>query len=148
MGVVMMTMWCGFVIAEELIYRYHISTPEAIYRIREIEFYYNSHDYQDPTVYGIIQAKHKNGLGIHRHKKRQSSQFTWFIHYSGIDIVFGEGETPAGILIRAVERIGKNSFADEYIDGPLVVLLELMNQSTSVFDSAPFQLRLVDAKRT
>ncbi len=68
------------------------------------------------------------------------------IHYSGIDIVFGESETPAGILIRAVERIGENSFADEYIDGPLVVLLELMNQSTSVFDSAPFQLRLVDAK--
>jgi 3-methyladenine DNA glycosylase Mpg len=104
-------------IAEELIYRCHISAPEATYRIREIEFYYNSHNHQDPTVYGIIQAKHKNGLRMHRHKKRQSSQFTWFIHYRGIDIVFGEGETPAGILIRAVERIGENSFADEYIDG-------------------------------
>ncbi len=40
----------------------------------------------------------------------------------------------------------KTVFVDEYIAAPLVVLLELMNQSTSVFDSSPFQLRLVDAK--
>ena len=86
----------------------------------------------------------KDNFRLHRHKQKQCETFTWFIHYSGIDIVFGKENTPGGILIRAIERINVDK-APEPIKGPLVVMLELLNQSINVFDSKGFELLLVPA---
>lgn len=133
-------------IAQELMLHYQITTGDARYWIKEIEFYYYDEAYHpDPSVYGIIKNQHKEHSRIFRHKQRQHKPFTWFIHYSGIDIVFGEQGKPGGILIRSLEKISETDKPNEMITGPLVVLLELMNQSTSIFDAAPFELKLIEA---
>lgn len=123
----------------------HIVANGTHYRIKEIEFYYHDELHIDKTVYGLMpEGIENNGLRIHRHKIKQSETFTWFIHYSGIDIVFGKENTPGGILIRAIERITGDK-ALEPIKGPLVVMLELLNQSINIFDSKGFELLLVPA---
>ena len=59
-------------------------------------------------------------------------------------MVIGNEKSPGGILIRKIER--KNAGENEVIDGPLKVLLELMNQSVDVFDSQGPLLQLVAAE--
>ena len=132
-------------IAIQLLLHTHIVANGTHYRIKEIEFYYHDELHEDTTVYGYMPLKFKkDNLRLHRHKQKQCETFTWFIHYSGIDIVFGKENTPGGILIRAIERINGDK-APEPIKGPLVVMLELLNQSISVFDSKGFELLLVTA---
>ena len=135
-------------IANQLLLYTHIVANGIHYRIKEIEFYYHDELHIDKTVYGYMpEGKENNGLRIHRHKKRQCDTFAWFIHYSGIDIVFGKENTPGGILIRAIERINVDK-APEPIKGPLVVMVALLNQSINVFDSKGFELLLVPANET
>lgn len=132
-------------IANQLLLYTHIVANGTYYRIKEIEFYYHDELHEDTTVYGYMPLKFKkDNLRLHRHKQKQCETFTWFIHYSGIDIVFGKENTPGGILIRAIERINGDE-APELIKGPLVVMLELLNQSINVFDSKGFELLLVPA---
>lgn len=132
-------------IANQLLLHTHIVANRTHYRIKEIEFYYHDELHVDKTVYGLMPAGiENNGLRIHRHKQKQCVTFTWFLHYSGIDIAFGYENTPGGILIRAIERINGDK-APELIKGPLVVMLELLNQSINVFDSKGFELLLIPA---
>jgi len=98
-------------IAEEILLRWQLQTSTASYRIREIEFYYyDEKEHRDTTVYGYMPPSFKkDNKRVHILKLRQCETFAWFVHYSGIDIVFGKKESPGGILIRSIERVDKNT---------------------------------------
>lgn len=126
-------------IAEHLINNYLIKTITNKYQIKEVEFYYYSKDHQDETTYGFSKNMNKHINRIKRHKMAQRNQLTWFFHYSGIDIVFGTEDNPGGILIRGLENVETK----EKIDGPLVVLLEVLNQGINIENSKPFELSII-----
>ncbi|MEP6467071.1 MAG: hypothetical protein ABJB05_12250 [Parafilimonas sp.] len=129
-------------IAELLFTQYQIKTAANEYQLTEIEFYYYSKEHNDETTYGFIKEGIKYSDRILRHKKAQQNQLTWFFHYSGIDIVFGNIGNPGGILIRAIRNIETG----ENITGPLVVSLELLNQQTNVESSLPFNMQLFEVE--
>ena len=126
-------------IATLLMNSFAIQTDSNQYRITEIEFYYHDEHHQDLTTYGYIDKTKKYIDRIRRHKEAQYKTLTWFFHYSGIDLVFGNENAPGGILIRAIEKIQPH----EKVTGPLVVLLELMNQHISADGTKPLVLQLV-----
>ncbi len=95
----------------------------------------------------MAPAFKKNQPRVNRHKLKQCETLSWFIHYSGIDIVFGKKDNPGGILLRTLERIEENK-EPELIKGPLVVMLELLNQSVNIFEDTGFELKLVMANET
>lgn len=126
-------------IATLLVNSYAIKTEIYKYRITEIEFYYHDEHHQDLTTYGYIDKTKKYLNRIRRHKESQYKTLTWFFHYSGIDLVFGNKNAPGGILIRAIENIRTG----EKATGPLVVYLDLMNQQISADGTKPLVLELV-----
>lgn len=129
-------------IAMLLFNNYAIKTDSNTYRITEIEFYYHDEHHRDLTTYGYID-KTKNYLDrIRRHKGAQYKTLTWFFHYSGIDLVIGNENAPGGVLIRAIE----NNVTSEKVTGPLVVLLELLNQQMSVDGTKRLLLELIPHK--
>lgn len=129
-------------IARLLMIGYEIETAVGKYRIKEIEFYYYSDSHPDETTYGFIKEGKHYSPRILRHKNAQRIQGSWFFHYSGIDLVFGDENNPGGILIRTIERENPK----EEIKGPLVVLLELMNQGADMEGQNNFKLILSPAK--
>ena len=129
-------------IAKVLLCNYHIETTIEKYRITEIEFYYYSDTHKDETTYGYIKEGFKYKDRISRHKNAQRKQLSWFFHYSGIDIVFGNENNLGGILIRAIQNVNNL----ETLAGPLVVLIELLNQSADVEGNKPLLLRLIRIK--
>jgi hypothetical protein len=64
---------------------------------------------------------------------------TWFIHYSGIDLVIGSDSNPGGILIRKIKDITSE---EKIFTGPYVSMLELINQATEI-DEGNFKLKLI-----
>ena len=130
--------WFGK-IADLLLKKYVIQTSNGRYRLTEIEFYYHSATHADTAAYGYVDEQKKYDKRILRHKEAQGKTMTWFFHYSGVDIVFGRAKEPGGILLRAM----RNVETDELIKGPLVVMLELLNQGVSVMGGDGMKLELV-----
>lgn len=127
-------------IAEVLMGNYVIIAGQNTYRITECEFYYYCEGHPDETTYGYAKNFNTMPAGrIKRHKAAQRKTLTWFFHYSGIDIVIGNDKEPGGILIREIV----NTSTGEKMTGPLVVLLELLNQGVSVYGGMPHSLELV-----
>lgn len=119
-----------------------IKTDSNTYRITEVEFYYHNEHHQDLTTYGYIDKTKKYLDRIRRHKEAQYKPLTWFFHYSGVDLVIGNDNAPGGVLIRSIENI----VTGEKVTGPLVVLLELLNQQISVDGSKTLLLELIPNK--
>jgi hypothetical protein len=59
-------------IAEKLFYEYAIETYNSVYRMTELEFYWNSPTHKDNSTYKRLHVDPKSG--------------DWFFHYSGVDI--------------------------------------------------------------
>ena len=118
---------------------YFIKTKNCNYRITEIEFYYYSKNHKDETTYGFAKNMNKLPERIQRLKKAQCDPLTWFFHYSGIDLVIGKEDEPGGILIRGIENIRTK----EKLRGPLVVLLELLNQQIDIGGNKALQIEVV-----
>ena len=127
-------------IADLLMRNYLIATRHNKYRITEIEFYYYNPQHKDETTYGFIREAAKYSARILRHKKAQHKPLTWFFHYSGLDLVIGKEGEPGGVLIRGIQNI--NDGQERFV-GPLVVLLELLNQETKADGSKPTELSLL-----
>jgi hypothetical protein len=126
-------------IAELLMKNFNIETSNKRYKILEIEFYYYSRDHEDESTYGFMKyGKHKNER-IQEFKKKQCNPLTWFIHYSGIDLVIGSDSNPGGILIRKIKDITSE---EKIFTGPYVSMLELINQATEI-DEGNFKLKLI-----
>lgn len=128
-------------IAKLLFCNYLIDSGSEKYKIKEVEFYYYNENHKDETTYGFAKNVTKLDQRIQRHKKAQCQQLTWFFHYSGVDLVIGKHDEPGGVLIRAIENVRTK----ERIKGPLVVLLELLNQQIDIEGQRPLKLELVPA---
>lgn len=116
-------------IAKELFTNWLILANGSEYEIVEMEFYYDS-----PLDY------HSDAF-IYDDKQNRNMKFgTWFFHYSGVDITFGdEKQSRGGILIRGIFSVNEN----RYIIGPLKTLLELLNGCVPISSTNGVKLSLV-----
>lgn len=90
-------------IANILLFRSHIKTPNGNYRILEIEFYFKNN-------------KHKDNVTI----ERTEEAGMWWLHDYGVDLTFKSDENKkfyGGILIRSIISLDKND-EDKEIYGP------------------------------
>jgi len=104
-------------IADTLFHEYAIKTYDSIYRIIELEFYWDSEDHKDGSTYKRKYVDPKTG--------------EWFFHYSGVDIALKNEKTGGygGILIRSV----LDSMTNKLYKGPMVCAMRLFS-GTSAFD--------------
>ena len=112
-------------IANELLNYYAIQNHESVYRMTEIEFYWNSPQHNDDSTYKRKYVDPKNG--------------EWFFHYSGVDIGLKSEKFNGygGILIR---RILCMKTGTPY-KGPMVCAMKLFS-GTSAF-SESIQTKLI-----
>lgn len=98
-------------IARILFDKYAIRTQNALYRLTEIEFYWNSPNHIDNSTYKRKHVDPKAG--------------DWFFHYSGVDIALKNEITGGygGILIRSIYDIEKKI----PIKGPMVCAMKLFS---------------------
>lgn len=111
-------------IAQTLFDNYAIKTHNALYRLTEIEFYWNSSNHVDNSTYKRKHVSLKSG--------------DWFFHYSGVDIALENEETGGygGILIRSVYNI-KNKTP---ITGPMVCAMKLFSETNAFSQSIKTQI--------
>ncbi len=105
-------------IAQKLLNDYAIQTDNALYRIIEIEFYWNSPNHIDNSTY--------------KRKYVDPNSGDWFFHYSGVDIALKNEQTGGygGILIRSIYDIEQRKI----IKGPMVCAMVLFS-GTNAFSS-------------
>lgn len=106
-------------IAQLLFDNYAIETHDALYRMIEIEFYWNSKTHQDKTTYERKHVNPKSG--------------DWFFHYSGVDIALKNEETGGygGILIRSLYNIETKLVTK----GPMVCAMKLFSGTNAFSES-------------
>jgi hypothetical protein len=98
-------------IAQILFDRYAIQTHNTLYRLIELEFYWNSATHKDNSTYKRTHVDPKSG--------------EWFFHYSGVDIALKNEKTGGhgGILIRGIYDTKKQ----QPIKGPMVCAMQLFS---------------------
>lgn len=111
-------------IAEKLFDNYAIKTHNALYRLTEIEFYWNSPNHVDNSTYKRKHVDPKSG--------------DWFFHYSGVDIALKNEETGGygGILIRGLFDIESK----KSIKGPMVCAMKLFSENNAFSQSIKTQI--------
>lgn len=98
-------------IARILFDQYAIQKNDQLYRLIEIEFYWNSKTHPDQSTYG------RNHI--------QPIAGDWFFNYSGVDIALdnSELEGTGGILIRGIYDLHEK----KVIKGPMVCAMTLFS---------------------
>lgn len=98
-------------IAKTLFEEYAIQKGDKLYRLIEIEFYWNSKTHSDQSTYGRNHIQPKAG--------------DWFFHYSGVDIALDNPELKGtgGILIRGIYDLHEK----KVIKGPMVCAMTLFS---------------------
>lgn len=111
-------------IAQILFDKYAIQTYNALYRLTEIEFYWNSPNHIDNSTYKRKHVDPKTG--------------DWFFHYSGVDIALKNEKTGGygGILIRKLYDIEKKTT----IKGPMVCAMKLFSETNAFSMSIKTQI--------
>lgn len=111
-------------IARRLFDYYAIQTSGALYRLTEIEFYWNSPSHVDNSTYKRKHVNPKSG--------------DWFFHYSGVDIALRNEDTGGygGILIRRLYDIEKKTS----IKGPMVCAMKLFSENNAFSQSIKTQI--------
>lgn len=106
-------------IANELLNNYAIQNHESIYRMTEIEFYWNSPQHNDESTYKRKHVDPKSG--------------EWFFHYSGVDIALKSEEFNGygGILIRGISCTKTN----KPYKGPMICAMKLFSGSSAFSES-------------
>lgn len=107
-------------IAETLFNEYAIQTYDSIYRIIELEVYWNSPKHIDKSTYTRTHVDPKAG--------------DWFFHYSGVDIAL-KNETSGGyggILLRSIIDL-KNK--NKLYKGPMVCSMRLFSGTNAFEDT-------------
>lgn len=99
-------------IAEILFNEYAIKNKESVYRLTEIEFYWNSPNHNDKSTYERKYVNPQTG--------------EWFFHYSGVDIALRNDDLKGfgGILIRAIKDINSG----KPYKGPQVCVMKLFSE--------------------
>lgn len=111
-------------IAQTLFDNYAIQTHNALYRLTEIEFYWNSPNHIDNSTYKRKHVDPKAG--------------DWFFHYSGVDIALKNEETGGygGILIRSLLDVKTNTT----VKGPMVCSMKLFSENNAFSQSIKTQI--------
>jgi hypothetical protein len=111
-------------IAQTLFDKYAIRTYEALYRLTEIEFYWNSPLHVDNSTYKRKHVDPKTG--------------DWFFHYSGVDIAIRNEKTGGygGILIRGIYDVNRKI----KIKGPMVCTMKLFSGTSAFTQSITTQI--------
>lgn len=106
-------------IADKLLNNYAIENHESVFRLTEIEFYWNSPNHKDESTYKRNLTDPNNG--------------EWFFHYSGVDIALKNEKTGGygGILIRGIYSLKE----EKVYYGPMVCAMKLFS-GTSVFSDS------------
>lgn len=104
-------------IAKSLLNQYAIETNDSLFRMTEIEFYWNSLTHVDNSTYKRTHFHPSSGQ--------------WFFHYSGVDIALRNEETGGygGILIRSIYDVRH----EKAYKGPQVCVMRLFS-GANVFD--------------
>ena len=121
-------------IAEKFGSDVNIIINENYYRIADFEFYVYSHKLQD--------------LQTHQHKI-QLEHCKFYLHSSGIDITFGDGENYGGILLRGIVKLydgaeKENGFMKQQFDGPQIVATELFSNLYPLNSTKKNEISLID----
>src|SRR4051812_18279823 len=109
-------------IANDLFNDYVIQVNDNLYRLLEIEFYYNdSKEHSDSYTHGHM-CQNRSGY--------------WYVHGSGIDITIGNEQATGGILLRSIKKLSPagTDKKEQYFFGPLNVLTELVSGFNNCFD--------------
>ncbi len=119
-------------LAERLLNGCILHAGELIFRLVEIEFYYNSPRHPDPFVHGHPLQKNPGVWYLHR----QGSGFRGG-SFKGIDLCFGNRLSSGGILLRSMALVARNAHLSgggrteirdgELISGPSLVVDAWMN---------------------
>ena len=111
-------------IAQTLFDSYAIQTHDALYRLTEIEFYWNSPNHVDNSTYKRKYVDPKSG--------------DWFFHYSGVDIALKNEKTGGygGILIRSLYDVNSKTS----IKGPMVCTMKLFSKTNAFTQSIKTQI--------
>lgn len=106
-------------IANQLLNHHAIQNHESVYRMTEIEFYWNSPQHNDDSTYKRKYVDPKNG--------------EWFFHYSGVDIGLKSEKFNGygGILIRGILCIKTG----KPYKGPMVCAMKLFSGTSAFFES-------------
>ncbi len=98
-------------IATKLFDSYALKTATSLFRLVEIEFYWNSPKHVDKSTYQRKHVDPKAG--------------DWFFHYSGVDIALKNEQTGGygGILIRSIYDIKLETITK----GPMVCAMKLFS---------------------
>ncbi len=121
-------------IADKISKDINLKINDNYYRLVDFEFYTFSKAIPDPHTY-------KNDLQL------QSGKL--YLHSSGVDITFGDGENYGGILLRSVVKLYGGSeqssgFMKRQYDGPQIVATELFSNLNSLFGSEKNEISIVD----
>jgi len=121
-------------IADKISKDINLKINDNHYRLVDFEFYTFSKAIPDPHTY-------KNDLQL------QSGKL--YLHSSGVDITFGDGENYGGILLRNVVKLYGGSeqssgFMKRQYDGPQIVATELFSNLNSLFCSEKNEISIVD----
>jgi hypothetical protein len=119
-------------IARTLFDSYAIQTHNAIYRIIEMEFYWNSITHEDNSTYKRNHVNPKSG--------------DWFFHYSGVDIALKNEKTGGygGILIRGIYDIENK----KQIKGPMICSMKMFSETNAFSQSIKTQIVPYEFKRS
>ena len=115
-------------IAEKIFTEYAIKTNDSLFRMVEIEFYWNSTNHIDNSTYHRKYVDPKNG--------------DWFFQYSGVDIALRNVETGGygGILIRSILDVNINRI----FKGPQVCMMRLFSGTNAFGDL--IQTKIIEHK--
>lgn len=117
--------FCFERIAKDIFNHYAIETHESLYRITEIEFYWNSENHKDNSTYKRNHVDPKNG--------------EWFFHYSGVDIALKNEIGYGGILIRAIRDLNNEKLV---FKGPMVTAMKIFSGTNAFTNSIKTKLVL------
>ena len=111
-------------IAQTLFDNYAIQTHSSLYRLTEIEFYWNSPNHIDNSTY--------------KRKHVDPNAGDWFFHYSGVDIALKNEITGGygGILIRGLYDTNNK----KTIKGPMVCAMKLFSGTNAFTQSIKTQI--------
>lgn len=115
-------------IAQKLFNDYAIQTNDSLFRLIEIEFYWNSESHIDKSTYARKYVDPKTG--------------DWFFHYSGVDIALRDEETGGygGILIRGILDVNNHRI----FKGPQVCVMKLFSETNAFSES--IKTRIIEHK--
>jgi hypothetical protein len=104
-------------ISNKLFNEFVIESHNSLYRITEIEFYWNAPNHIDGSTYKRKYVDPETGQ--------------WFFHYSGVDIALKGTNGYGGILLRSVYDIKTNFL----YKGPLVCAMRLFSGTNAFEDT-------------